>query len=64
MAGFHNFGVPEYAKKDTPAIRRPREIQLPDQEKLDEKASKMKAYIYVRKYIDDNWKNGDRFVFT
>lgn len=63
MAGFNNFGVPHYAASDTPAIR-PREIKADSKEWLDGKAQQMIARRYVREYIKENWKAGDKFSLT
>jgi len=64
MAGYNNYGVPQYARKDTPAIR-PRIVVKPDNEEwLIGKARQMQARRYVREYIKANWKAGDRFFLT
>ena len=66
MGSYNNYGVPYYARSDTPAIR-PRGI--PKTESLPEdwqknKANKMKALRFMREFIKTNWKTGDKFVFT
>lgn len=63
MAEFNNAGVPYYANRKHPPIR-PREIKLPSAERLEGKANRMKAYTYVKQYLDENWKDGDRFYIT
>lgn len=63
MSGYLNAGVPHYAHPTTNAIR-PREINLPDAEQLEWKARKMASYEFVRSFIRENWKEGDRFVVS
>jgi len=71
----HNaYGVPWFARPDTPPIR-PRTIPELSQEQLDRKAAyaktykarkaaKAAAFRYVHEYINENWKEGDRFILS
>lgn len=64
MAEYHESGVPRYARINTKALYRSKGVRQPSKRELQCKASKMKAYSYVKQQIDANWKEGDRFIFS
>jgi hypothetical protein len=63
MSEFNKAGVPYYAHPDTPSPR-PRKIPASSQEVQNNKANRMIAHRYVRTFIKENWKEGDRFQIT